>query len=399
MNHKYGMLLNEIHPFFKAKRAWSKVKDKIVGDYITCYLKTIQRRRRPILIVDAFAGPGRFGDDSPGSPLIICQAIERAPKAGVGIACIFADAHPAHRAALEVCLADYITKDISERPLSDCSEALCRALQVGKGSTLFFYLDPYGIKDLDFEMVKQIYARDTNQSTEVLINLNFKTFMRMSGNWSYSDSVTEVAHKVKESKVETVNRVMGGDYWRGLITDPRLDKIGREEAVVGAYMERVRQFFQYTYAIPVKEQDDSTSSIPADELAKYHLIFGTRSARAVVYMNDVANIALEPYIRQFKDGLLFPMLPKRYEPSAVGEVKLAILKAVNGRPMTRPQIYESVIPEYFLHYRKKEYRDIIDQLVFLEKRLFPDMRTMKRKNKLNDETLLSDKPWPLGEPE
>ena len=37
--------------------------------------------------------------------------------------------------------------------------------------------------------------------------------------------------------------------------------------------------------------------------------------------------------------------------------------------------------------------------VFLEKRLFPNMRTMKRKNKLNDETLLSDKPWPLGEPE
>ena len=394
MNYKYGTRLNEIHPFFKVKRAWSNVKDKIVGDYITCYLKTIQHRRRPILIVDGFAGPGRFGDDSQGSPLIICQAIERVAKAGVGIACIFADAHPAHRTALDVCLAEYITKDISAGPLSDCSEALCQALQVGKGSTLFFYLDPYGIKDLDFEMVKQIYARDTNQSTEVLINFNFKTFMRMSGNWSYSDSVTEVTRKVKDSKVETVNRVMGGDYWRGLITDPRLDKIEREEAVVDAYMKRVRQFFQYTYAIPVKEQDDSTSSIPVDELAKYHLIFGTRSARAVVYMNDVANIALEPYFKQFKDGLLFPILPKRYEPSAVGEVKLAILKAVNGCPMTRPQIYESVIPEYFLHYRSKDYRGIIDQLVFLEKSLFPDMRTMKRKNRLNDKTLLSAKPWP-----
>ena len=394
MNYKYGTRLNEIHPFFKVKRAWSNVKDKIVGDYITCYLKTIQHRRRPILIVDGFAGPGRFGDDSQGSPLIICQAIERVAKAGVGIACIFADAHPAHRTALKVCLAEYITKGISAGPLSDCSEALCQALQVGKGSTLFFYLDPYGIKDLDFEMVKQIYARDTNQSTEVLINFNFKTFMRMSGNWSYSDSVTEVARKVKDSKVETVNRVMGGDYWLGLITDPGLDKIEREEAVVGAYMERVRQFFQYTYAIPVKEQDDSTCSIPVDELAKYHLIFGTRSARAVVYMNDVANIALKPYFRQFKDGLLFPILPKRYEPSAVDEVKLAILKAVNGRPMTRPQIYESVIPENFLHYRSKDYRGIIDQLVFQEKSLFPDMRTMKLKNRLNNKTLLSAKPWP-----
>ena len=55
---------------------------------------------------------------------------------------------------------------------------------------MFFYLDPYGIKDVDFETVKQIYERDTTQSTEILLNFNFKTFMRMSGNWSYTDSAS-----------------------------------------------------------------------------------------------------------------------------------------------------------------------------------------------------------------
>lgn len=393
MTYAYGSRADEIHPFFKAKRTWSTVKDKIVGDYIACYLKTIQHRGRPILIVDAFAGPGLFGDGSFGSPLIICQEIDKAPKSGIGIACLFADAHPAHRAALEVRLSEYIRKGISEKPLSDCSEALSRALKVGKGSTLFFYLDPYGIKDLEFEMVRQIYARDCTQSTEVLINFNFKTFMRMSGNWAYNESAADVARRVKESKIDTVNSVMGGDYWIDIITDPRLDKIAREDAVVNAFMERVRQFFEYTYAIPVKEQDDPGCSVPIDELAKYHLIFGTRSARAVVYMNDVANIALEPYLNQFKDGLLFPMLPKRYEPSSVEEIKHSILKAVSGRPMTRPQIYELLIPDYFLQYRSKEYRALIDKLVFQEKRLFPNMRTMKLKTRLNNDTLLSAKPW------
>src|SRR3990172_6464904 len=134
----YSTRADEIHPFFRVKREWSRVKDRIVGTYIACYLKTIQLRGRPIIIVDAFAGPGRFGDGSEGSPLIICGAIDKAPKRGVGIACLFSDSHPAHRAALEDCLADNIERGIAGKPLSDFSEALSWALKEGKGSTLFF---------------------------------------------------------------------------------------------------------------------------------------------------------------------------------------------------------------------------------------------------------------------
>lgn len=127
----------------------------------------------------------------------------------------------------------------------------------------------------------------------------------------------------------SVNAVMGGDYWLGIVTDPRLDKIQREDLVVGRYMERLREFFGYTYSVPVKELvDDPAGSVPTDDLAKYHLIFGTRSPRAVVYMNDIAINALEPYFSQFKDGLLFDMTPGRYEPCVIDEVKQAIIEAV-----------------------------------------------------------------------
>ena len=296
-------------------------------------------------------------------------------------------------------MATHIKNGVAAKPLADFSEVLSGALEVGQNATLFFYLDPYGIKDLDFETVKQIYSRDTNQSTEVLINFNFRTFMRMSGNWSYNDSASEVARKVKEAKVETVNAVMGGDYWLGIVTDPKLDKIQREDLVVGKYVERVREFFGYTYSVPVKEFDDRRGSVPTDDLAKYHLIFGTRSARAVVYMNDVAINALEPYFRQFKEGLLFDLTPGRYEPCSIDEVKAAIIEVVDSRPMTRPEIFEAVVPKYFMQRRRKEYRAAIDELAFKEGRLFPDRTTMKRKTQLNDETLLSAKAWSGGKRE
>jgi uncharacterized protein YdeI (YjbR/CyaY-like superfamily) len=83
----------------------------------------------------------------------------------------------------------------------------------------------------------------------------------------------------------------------------KLGKIAREDAVVDAYLARVRQFFTHAHSIPVKERKEDEHDIPDDDLARYHLIFGTRSERAVVYMNDVALNALEPYLRQFKESV------------------------------------------------------------------------------------------------
>lgn len=393
MDYHYGSKPDEVDDFFRKKRSWSTVKDEILGHYVDCYLKTVQNLQRRIIIVDGFSGPGVFGDDTPGSPLIICKSISQNTKGKVGIGCLFADVRPAHRAALEQNIAAYIKTGMSEPPYSDWSQALARALQIGGGATLFFYLDPYGIKELEFDMVRQIYERDPKKSTEVLINFNFRTFMRMSGNWGYADSASEVSRKVKQGKTDTVNQVMGGDYWQAIIMDPSLDKIGREDAVVNAYMERVRQFFPYVYAIPVKERSDEEYSVPTDELARYHLLFGTRSPRAVVYMNDVALNALEPYLSQFRDGLLFDMTPERYQAVAIEKAKEAIVQAVTTRPLKRPDIYETVIPEFFMHRRKKDYRAIIDELAFKEHRLHPDTRTMKKTGQLNDDTLLSARPW------
>ncbi len=394
MDYRYGSGPDEVDIFFKAKKPWSKVKDKIVGDYIRCYLKTVQYLERPILIVDGFSGPGRFGDDTLGSPLIICDAISATDKGKVGIGCLFADTHAGHRAALENALSDYIKRGITKKPYDDCAEALTRALELGTKATLFFYLDPYGIKDLEFEMVKQIYERDPRRSTEVLINFNFRTFMRMSGNWGYGDSADEISRKVKTAKVDTVNRVMDGDYWQGIVTDPSLDKIAREDAVLNAYMNRVRRFFPFVNAIPVCERNENEYAVPADELARYHLIFGTRSRRAVVYMNDVALNALAPYLNQFKDGLLFDMTPERRQPTPKEQVKQEIVQAASGKPLLRPDIYETVIPKFFMQYSVKDYRKMIDELTFKEGRLYPDRSTMHRKTQLNNETLLSAKPWP-----
>lgn len=63
--------------FFKGKRPWSKIKDKVIADYLVPYLNKVSKLRHKIVIVDGFAGQGIFDDGSKGSPLIICETAEK----------------------------------------------------------------------------------------------------------------------------------------------------------------------------------------------------------------------------------------------------------------------------------------------------------------------------------
>ena len=387
MDYRYGSGPDEVNEFFRAKRSWSNVKDRILGHYINCYLKTVPYLRKRIVIVDGFAGPGVFGDDSAGSPLIICREIEETAK-GYGIKSLFADVHPGHRNALERNLAQYIAAGICEKPLLEWSEALSRALALGtSGDTLFFYLDPYGIKELEFEIVRQIYERDPRRSTEVLINFSLRTLLRMSGNLDLTETMSEASRKVKLGKIDTINRVLGGDYWIPILSNPALTPIQREDAIIDAYVDQLRRFFKHAYAIPIKERGEQDGSVPDDELARYHLIFGTRSPRAVTYMNDVGLNALAPYLKQFTEGVLFDVTPERYTPVDRELVKAAIVKTTKGRRLNRQEILEAVIPDFFMQYRKKDYRLMIEE-IYKAGTLRADPATMKTPGRLNENTRL-----------
>src|SRR5260370_7672320 len=94
MDYRYGSGPDQVDEFFRTKRSWSKVKDEILGHYIDCYLKTVQHLQRRIIIAAGFAGPGVFGDDTPASPLIICNSTTTNPPAQAAIACPLPTAHP-----------------------------------------------------------------------------------------------------------------------------------------------------------------------------------------------------------------------------------------------------------------------------------------------------------------
>src|SRR5436305_12171705 len=66
--------------FFEGKRPWSKIKDGVLGKYMEPYLAKVNTRGQPILLIDGYAGPGVFEDNTLGSPLIMCEKAEERAK-------------------------------------------------------------------------------------------------------------------------------------------------------------------------------------------------------------------------------------------------------------------------------------------------------------------------------
>jgi hypothetical protein len=191
--------------------------------------------------------------------------------------------------------------------------------------------------------------------------------------------------------------------WQGdnrVIFNAHLSNIAREDALIATYLDRIRKICPYAYSVPVKEPREEAPGLPEDELAHYHLIFATRSPRAVVYMNDTGLSALQPFFDQFKEGFsgnnsqsrLFDVTPERHRRVSAEVAMEAIVEAAREKPITRVDIYEKVIPKFFMQHKKKVYRAWVDELR-MAGRLNIDPTVRLNRNQINDKVRLWAKPW------
>jgi len=158
-------VLGHTQDFFRAKKGWSLLKDQIFDYYLEPYIAKILNTGKPLTIVDCFAGKGKFDDGAIGSPLIIARHIEKtlvSKKQNKHILGIF----------IEKKYHQELTNNISH--FHNCTvwpgtfeDNLSKILQLNPSNNLFVYIDPYGIKSLDFRRFselkkKKFYTSDSN---------------------------------------------------------------------------------------------------------------------------------------------------------------------------------------------------------------------------------------------
>lgn len=366
--------------FFDRKRSWSIYKDFILGCYLKPYISKVRLLRKPIAIIDCCAGPGKFRSDNiDGSPLIICKHLkEWREKYHTDIVGVFIEKSPLYYKELVENLKPY--NAYAEPICGEFGNYINRIAQLSDKFTVFLYVDPFGVKDLIFDELVTIFNKvRNNNSVELLINFNCAGFLR----WGLAVlNRTRELDKLRQElpadfwegceetcNIDDLNKVANGEYWKSIV-EADIPFEEKEEQMIERYLA---QFgcFNYVCNFPVKSKYKN--------VAKYHLIYGTRHKDGIVLMNDIMCRAREKFLQtEFRNGMLFDVRPPEEEKN-YKEFEQIILNVVRkNQPIKRKEVKLLSMQEgIFCRYSDSDYNKAIKSLI-KEKKL------LKTKGKIDE---------------
>jgi three-Cys-motif partner protein len=337
--------------FFDGKRPWSRIKDRVLGSYLPPFLRKTQRLRRPIVVVDCFAGRGKFSDGTPGSPLIICQQIKRhAPGRAIAY---FVNKRPEHHESLSRTLRGFIETGMARPVLGQGESFLTNLTNRLQDQTVLVYLDPFGIKGCNFAATKRLLQRNPATSTEILMTLSMPVLHRLAARDS--------AHAIVSRFHAVLDGVLGDVAWRDIMFDNRLNPTQKEELIIADYCAQLRKYVSYACSCPVRDHAVSRT--------KYYIVFASRHPQALTLMNDIMLNAYQDHTLEHTREhmpLLEPILDDwRGTRTAEREALSDIIRSAIGEVgrSSRAGLWQRIVIGHFMQYREAEFRDAVQELV------------------------------------
>jgi three-Cys-motif partner protein len=293
--------------FFEEVKPWSETKNELLRCYLRAYFQKVFPARRDVLYVDGFAGAGHFNNGDVGSPIIAMQAanlaLQNARRFHPKVQFIMSEHDERRLAALQDAVkGDSLakrfassTKYVQEGFGAAIESALALAPNYG---TFFFYIDPFGIVDLDFGLFEQIARLNGlgNCGVEVLLNFSSVGFLREAC-WVYSAQETIPQDAIADNPDEgfsndpsgrgaRLDRIFGGREWRSIVEALKSNKVdywSAEKMLSEAYQSKLREQFRYVLNMPIK---DTTKRPGTDGLLKYRMFHMTNHTKGCNLMNN-----------------------------------------------------------------------------------------------------------------
>lgn len=298
--------------FFDKKREWSKYKDAVLGYYLTPYLQKVKQLqtggvRRPICIVDMFAGRGQFKTGELGSPLIIAGHLQQLQNQGCEVKLLCYENYQEHFDHLATVLEPF---PFAHAMKKDCFGDMSSIAEIASTHTTLLYIDPCDVNQLVLAKLKLVFDKVLqNQSVEALIVFMARAFLRQAA-WAssvelrigdalndplvadaddddkamwlealYDRNVVTQHAQLQETRA-MLNAILGGDCWEALVDSKTVSWEEKILLLVDEYKTQLRKWFKCVEAVPVRPD----SSL----LPKYWIAFMSRHKPAFDLYNRAA---------------------------------------------------------------------------------------------------------------
>jgi three-Cys-motif partner protein len=347
--------------FFKTKNSWSEIKDRLLGCYLKPYFQKVLRTGRPIFYVDCFAGKGKFDDGQDGSHRIALkvrkESINKTFARNAQIDTCFID--PNYADELRNNIANYCYANSEPKVISGkYEEVIVNLLSTERNKNIFLYIDPYGIKALDYQLFEKFSDTKFN-SIEILINMNSFGFIRAGCCVLNVDCTNDEAlnslEDLKEyeptqvdrslESIELLNSIAGGDYWQDIIKDKQAGKIDgyfAEKQFSTEYKKRLRQKYAYVLDMPI--------CLKPRQLPKYRMIHVTNHAIGCILMADNMSSRSDELFVEIQNPLQPRLFPHNVQSEIIDEpsIRNDMKEFLSGA--TREMAADELIASFFTQY-------------------------------------------------
>lgn len=265
--------------FFKKKKAAAYLKHEILK-YLRPFISKTGRYSpgNRVVIMDGFAGSGKYVDGAPGSPLVIAEAARDLDRT---VECHFVEKDKATFQQLcQVLKQDAVS--IKAHPWHGTAEArLPYVLERANGLPLFLFIDPFKTGPL-FDEVVDVFKRrpGVKPATEILFRIDAGGLRRTLG---VDRSVKRYTGRA--GTLENVDTVAGGPWWRDE-ADPALEGEPYLKWFFGEYLRllTLRVGCHGWYA-EIKQK--------REHQPLYYLVFLTRRQEAAEIFGEILSSAME----------------------------------------------------------------------------------------------------------
>src|ERR1022692_1655244 len=288
------------------RHAQSVFKHEILRQYMQPVLAMLGSTSagKRLVVLDGFAGRGRYADGRPASAELILHAIENLRESRQ-VSAFFVEKSDEDYRTLSGVIDEYVARSLQARALPGAVDAhLDTVVGAAIGVPLFLFLDPCGA-GLPFGRLASVLTgprRAARPQTELLLNFSADLSRRAAGVLN--------AERVDDPIIPLMDATCGGTWWRDTaLAALRRSAKGSFEPVADAVAEEYAQRLARTgsmlqVTVPVRRR--------MHHQPIYHLVFLTRSPYGLWVFADALGKARRAWLRvlgvldeEDTEGMLF----------------------------------------------------------------------------------------------
>jgi len=330
--------------FFDEPSKQSRVKAAIVSKYFDAWTRVVQKMSKRLAYLDLFAGPGKYGDGTPSTPILVLKKAINNPGIHQGLSLLFNEANSVYATALEQELDSFPRAEaLAHKPTvtrEEVADTTVKALKGWGSNPTLIFADPWGYKGLSLDLFE---AALKNKGCEIIFFFNYNRINPALNNPLVKEHMNEL---FGEERADTLRTKVGA-----------LSPSERESSILDELTNALMQFgAKFVLSFPFSDERGTRTS--------HYIIFATKHQRG----HDIMKSIMDGESSEHDQGvpslgfssastdqqLLFPLH------SPLDDLEAMLLNEFSGMSLTMEEVFNR--HNVGRNYTKRNYRKALTKL-------------------------------------